>query len=176
MSIINTCVGVDPGIANTGIACIYRDVNHKYHILKSVRVRTKASEPRGARLSKINDAFVRMLEGFQVNCIAIERVYHNRNISSSLSTAAVMGVLELTAYAYGLPVFAFTPQEVKAGAGVPGAGKDMMLKMASRLFRTEKLSHHEADAAFVGLVGLQAHHREKISDGNGNLSFAKAKR
>ena len=151
-----TCIGVDPGIANTGIACVYNDGN-RYHLLESVRVRTKASASRGARLSQIQDAFAGVLTNYQVDCIAMERVYHNRNVSSSHSTAAVMGVLELTAHAHGIPVFSFTPQQVKAAAGVPGGGKETMLRMASRVFRKEELSHHEADAAFTALVGLQSH-------------------
>lgn len=163
MSIINTCVGVDPGIANCGMACVYRDMNHKYHILESVRVKTKSSDSRPARLAQIQAALVRLLELHSVNCIAIEKVYHNRNISSSISTATVIGVLEVAAHTYGHPVLNFTPQQVKTGAGVPGAGKDMMVKMASRLFRTDGLSHHEADAAFVGLVGLQAFHRKTVT-------------
>ena len=134
----------------------------RYYLLQSVRVRTKASESRGARLSQIQAAFAGMLENYQVNCIAMERVYHNRNVSSSHSTAAVMGVLEFTAHAHGIPVFDFTPQQVKAAAGVPGAGKETMLRMASRLFRKEGFSHHEADAAFTALVGLQSQHRETL--------------
>ena len=113
-------------------------------------------------LSQIQASFAGMLESYQVNCIAIERVYHNRNVSSSHSTAAVIGVLEFTAHAYGISVFDFTPQQVKAAAGIPRASKEMMLRMASRLFRKEGFSHHEADAAFTALVGLQSHHRETL--------------
>ena len=156
-----TCIGVDPGIANTGIACVSND-GSRYHLLESVRVRTKASAARGARLSQIEAAFAGVLANYQVDCVAMERVYHNRNVSSSHSTAAVMGVLEFTAYAHGIPVSIFTPQQVKAAAGVPGAGKETMLRMASRLFRKEGFSHHEADAAFTALVGLQSHHRETL--------------
>lgn len=73
-----TCIGVDPGIANTGVACVYND-GSRYHLLESVWMRTKASESGGSRLSRIEAAFAGVLTNYPVDCIAIERVSHNRN-------------------------------------------------------------------------------------------------
>ena len=76
------------------------------------------------------------------------------NVTSSLTTGAVIGILQFIAHQRGLPIHQFTPQQVKKASGLGAKiDKDTAKLVASRLFGTQIKSHHEADAALCGLCG-----------------------
>ena len=128
-------LGVDPGIANAAFAVVAH-AKQKYELRSSQLIKTPPSDGCGKRLDEIHDALCRTLDRHDVNAIAIEEVYHNRNISSSISTGKVIGLCELAAHHYDLPVIYLTPQAVKRASGLgPKADKEDMIIMASRIFK-----------------------------------------
>ena len=150
-------LGVDPGIASTGVAVVTAKSNG-YSLITAETLKTSARDATGKRLSFIHDEINDTLDAWKITSIAIERVFHNHNVTSSLTTGAVIGILQFIAHQRGLPIHQFTPQQVKAVTGLgTKVNKQQVLKIASRLFRTELKSHHEADAALCALCGcLQA--------------------
>ena len=90
--------------------------------------------------------------------VAVERVFHNKNVSSSISTGEVIGIVELAAAQNAIPVKMLTPQQVKKASGLTlkKADKTSMIRSMSRLFhvREDVLNSHTADACAAGLVGL----------------------
>ena len=153
-------LGIDPGIANTALAIVASTGSGGYSLTHQQLIKTCSAEPTGARLDEIHDALTLTLDKIDVSAIAIERVYHNKNIKSSISTGKVIGLCEFTAYHYDLPVYLLTPQQVKSASGIGSkAEKADMLNMASRIFRTPIDSHHIADAAFAALAGILKHRR-----------------
>lgn len=158
-------LGVDPGIAHTAIAVVDL-AKHKYKLRTTQLVKTSSSDETGKRLDTIHDALSRLLDRYAIDGIAVEKVFHNKNISSSISTGKVIGLCELTAYNHDLPVYLCTPQQIKACSGLgANADKATMIKVASRLFRTDAIgTHHEADACFCAVAGLlQARKLRNIS-------------
>ena len=97
----HTVLGIDPGIANTGLAVVKQN-RVGYSLITAETVKTKASEPTGARLSAIHDEINATLDAWKITGIAIERVFHNRNVSSSLTTGAVLGLVNLVAHQRGI--------------------------------------------------------------------------
>ena len=96
-----------------------------------------------------------MLHVHSPNSVAIERVFHNKNITSSLSTAAVIGVCQLVAEQAGLDTVMFTPQQVKAAVcGYGRAEKAAVKKFVSRLTGVSVKNGHAADAVAVAIAGL----------------------
>ena len=152
----NVVLGVDPGIANCGMAVVQAN-DHRYRLLETVIVSTTARIENGARLDEIYNAFCQLCDKHLLTAVAIERVYHNRNISSSIATGKVIGLLEWTAYHCELPVYLITPQAVKSSSGLSAkADKKHLVKQAGRMFGT-LLTHHESDAAFCAIAGLLKH-------------------
>ena len=91
---------------------------------------------------------------YDLTGLAVKRVYHNKNVSSSIATGKVIGLCELIAFDAGIPCELFTPQAVKCASGFGGsADKKMLLRVSSRLFGQKITSHHVADAALVVLTG-----------------------
>ena len=88
------------------------------------------------------------------NCVAIERVFHNRNVSSSLTTAQTIGIIELAAAQGSLDVLMFTPQQVKSSVcGHGGVDKAAVQKFASRLTGVSIKNAHAADSVAVAIAG-----------------------
>ena len=146
-------LGIDPGIANTGLATVKAN-GTGYSLIAAETIKTKACDDTGKRLNIIHDEINVTLDAQKVTDIAIERVFHNKNINSSLTTGAVIGLVQLIAHQRELPIYLFTPQQVKKASGLGAKiGKDTTKIIASRLFGTQIKSHHAADAALCALCG-----------------------
>lgn len=147
------CLGIDPGIAHTGLAVVERRLN--YQLLASELVKSSADIPKAERLLKISKAVDALLDTHACELVAVERCYHNKNISSSQSTGAVIGVVMLAAAQRDIPVLELTPQQVKASSGLGGrCSKPQVAKMMSRFFKQRyPLNNHVADAAAAAIAG-----------------------
>ena len=150
-------LGIDPGIAHTALA-IVKTKAVSYSLIAAETIKTRPRDETGKRLSIIHDEINAILDAWKIDAIAMERVFHNRNISSSLTTGAVIGLIHLIGHHHGLEVHEFTPQQVKKASGLGSTiNKDAVKMVASHLFGTPIKSHHEADAALCALCGcLQA--------------------
>ena len=108
-----TVLGVDPGITNASLAVVKQNrVGNS--LITAETVKTKSCHETGKRLSVIHDEINATLDAWHITGIAIERVFHNFNVTSSLTTGAVIWILQLIAHQRGLPIHQFTPQQVKA--------------------------------------------------------------
>lgn len=140
--------GVDLGIANTGLAVVRRKVSG-FELLGGELVKSDAKMLKTERLLRIHEAVCRLIDIYQCELVAIERCYHNRNVLSSQSTGAVIGVCMAAAAREGLQVLELTPQQVKASTGLSGkCDKKAVVKMMSKILG-ESLNNHVADAATI---------------------------
>ena len=147
-------LGIDPGIANAGLAVVKQN-RVGYSLITAETVKTKSCHETGKRLSVIHDEINATLDAWHITGIAIERVFHNHNVTSSLTTGAVIGILQFIAHQRGVPIHQYTPQQVKKASGLGAKiDKDTAKLVASRLFGTQIKSHHSADAALCALAGI----------------------
>ena len=147
-------LGIDPGIANTGLGVVALD-KHRYTLKKTLLVKSTPKQPESLRLLKIYEAVYEILntEASSINAVAIEKVFHGQNVSSSISTGKVIGTAIIAAAQHDIPVIELTPQQVKSASGLSTKSKkNNLIRAASGIFRTEITSHHIADAALCGLA------------------------
>lgn len=153
-----TVLGVDPGIANLGYA-IVRRTPKGFILVVSGLIKTPSKIEMGGRLKMISDQVLDQMKRHTPDLIAIERVFHNRNISSSLKTAKAIGVIELLSAELSIPAVEILPQQVKS---VLGLGRSMSKEgvqiVVSKLFNLPKLNNHVADAAACAIAGFQGSH------------------
>ena len=149
-------LGIDPGLANTGWAVVARKRSGKFVLMESGCIVTSSRDSEGARLLHLYQQVTELYHVHAPNCVAIERVFHNKNISSSLSTAAVVGVCQLAAEQMGLEIQRFTPQQVKVSAvcGPGGVEKAIVKKFVSKLTGVLVTNGHASDAAGAAIAGL----------------------
>ena len=98
-----TVLGGDPGIAHTGVAVI-KAKTVGYSLITAETLKTSAHDETRKRLSVIHDEINATLDAWNITSIAIERVFHNYNVASSLTTGAVIGILQFIAHQQGLPI------------------------------------------------------------------------
>ena len=118
-------------------------------------VTSRADEPEAQRLRKIYDAVDALLAEHTIDGAAIERVYHNKNVSSSIKTGKAIGAVLCATGQHDIPVIELTPQQVKCASGLSSkANKANLIRAARRLFGKQITTHHEADAVFCAVAGI----------------------
>jgi crossover junction endodeoxyribonuclease RuvC len=97
-------------------------------------LRTPPDAEIGLRLLAQADGVGAVIEKFQPDVVAVERVFSQHNVRTAMGTAQVAGVAILAATRAGIPVAMHTPSEVKAAVTGSGtAGKDQIGAMVTRL-------------------------------------------
>lgn len=148
------CLGIDPGLANCGWAIVQRGPA-TYKLIELGCIVTATGRTYGYRLARIADVVSSLLKEHQPDCMAIEAVYFNKNVSSNQTTAAVVGVLSVEAHRANIESLLITPQQAKAATGMGGkADKATVKKMMGKLLAHEFKNAHTADAAAIAMAGL----------------------
>ena len=160
------CLGVDPGIANTGIAIVESRPSGytlKYH----ATLRTSKKDTEANRFRSLQWQLANVIDEHNPALVAIERVFFNKNITSNQTTAGVIAIALCEAEKANLTSYLLTPQEIKMASGIGRtATKLLMAKMASRLFGVEftPRQNHAVDAAFAAVCGILKHRSGCIRD------------
>ena len=85
-------VGIDPGIAHTGIGVVAFE-KHGYTLGKTELVKSTPKHSESIRLLKIYETVYEILDTqeLQITAVAVEKVFHNKNVSSSIKTGKAIG-------------------------------------------------------------------------------------
>lgn len=149
------CLGIDPGIGNTGWAVVAKSKQGKYTLIESGVSQTSAKFSTGARLAAHEACFYGVLDKHLIDFISIEAVYFNKNITSCLKTAKVIGIAEVVADHAEIACVEVQPQLVKSAVGIPNSSnKTVMLQRVNKILNAELENHHEADATACAIAGF----------------------
>lgn len=121
-----TVLGVDPGLARTGLAVLGRR-GRSATIVWADTVFTAARTPEADRLRIIGAAVREAIATYRPGSVAVERVMFGNNKVSALSVARATGVVMLIAAEAGLTVEEYVPLEVKSAVtGLGSADKEQV--------------------------------------------------
>jgi crossover junction endodeoxyribonuclease RuvC len=121
--------GIDPGSERTGYGCVEID-GSRHRIITCGAIRTAATASFPEKLLKIHAGLASLLGECRPDCVAIENLFHANNARSALKLGHARGVAMLAAVQSGLPVFEYTPAEVKrAVVGYGRAEKHQVQQM-----------------------------------------------
>lgn len=145
--------GIDPGSTRTGYGCLDTDgTRHRLVTFGVLSMSQKAALP--ARLATIHAGLTRLIGESGADCVAVENLFHARNVRSALVLGHARGVAVLAAVEAGLPVIEYTPAEIKlAVVGYGRAEKTQMQQMVKLLLglAAAPSPHDAADALAVAL-------------------------
>jgi crossover junction endodeoxyribonuclease RuvC len=147
-------LGIDPGLASTGVGVIERR-NETWRLLAARDVRTDAGEPLPRRLQRIHDLVAACLAEFVPDAVAIESIFTAKNVRSAILMAHGRGVAVLAASSANIPVFEYTPAEIKSAiVGKGRASKSQVMHMIGVLLalRQPVANDHQADALACALA------------------------
>jgi crossover junction endodeoxyribonuclease RuvC len=153
-------LAIDPGYGRCGVAILEKQ-NGKEQLLFSDCIETSAQDPFLDRLAAVVDACARLIQKHDPHAMAMERLYFSKNHKTAMHVAEVRGALMAKAAEYNIPLFEYTPGQIKlAAAGWGGADKQHVAKMLHALLTINKAIQYddEYDAIAVGVTYL-AHAR-----------------
>ena len=146
-------LGIDPGIATIGFG-VLRTQQHENALLQYGVITTPAGIPLSNRLLQIEQDMQQLIETFQPNEMAVEELFFTKNITTGISVAHGRGVILLAAQRLGVPVFEYTPMQVKqAVAGYGKADKRQVMLMTQRLLKMKDVPRPDdaADALAIAI-------------------------
>lgn len=113
-------LGIDPGYAIVG----WGVVDYQTPLFTAVdygAVTTPAGMEFGQRLQGVYGGVSRILEIYKPDAISLEQLFYQHNQTTVIGVAEARGVVLLAAAQAGVPVFEYTPMQVKQS--VTGYGK-----------------------------------------------------
>jgi crossover junction endodeoxyribonuclease RuvC len=146
-------LGLDPGIATVGFGVISA-IRSEFNALQYGAIRTEAGLPLSERLETIYDDMDRLIDTFAPQAVAVEELFFNTNHKTGIAVAHGRGVMLLACRKRGLPVYEYTPLQVKqAVAGYGRADKRQIMEMTKRLLKLESIPRPDdaADALAIAL-------------------------
>jgi len=154
-------IGIDPGIAKLGYAFI--ETKKKGGKLKTIDygcITTSPDLSPGERLRIINNELNKLIKKYKPKVLAVENLYFFKNLKTAMPVSQAKGVVLLTAAKKRIPVYEFTPLQVKMTiTGYGKAEKKQVQEMIKVLldfkkipkFANKKLGDDAADALGIAI-------------------------
>ena len=147
-------LGIDPGIARTGwgiVKCHGTDCE----AIASGCIETTTAEKPQSRLLFLYQTLVKIEREFRPSEAAIEKIFFNTNAKTALSVGEARGVTILSLAQAEIPIFQYTPLEVKLATTSFGrADKKQVQQMVKILLNLKTVPSPDdvADALAVALT------------------------
>ena len=146
-------LGIDPGIATIGFGLVAGERGQAQMITYGA-ITTPAGVPLSRRLYQISQDMEELIGKLRPDVISIEELFFNNNITTGIAVAHGRGVILCAAEKCGVPVFEYTPSQVKqAVVGYGKAEKRQVMEMTRMLLRLKAVPRPDdaADALALAL-------------------------
>ena len=146
-------LGIDPGFATIGFGLITAD-RGQVHMVTYGAITTPAGLPLSRRLYQIGTDMEDLIGQLKPDVISIEELFFNTNITTGIAVAHGRGVILYAAEKCGIPLYEYTPSQVKlAVTGYGKAEKRQVMDMTKRLLKLKSVPRPDdaADALALAL-------------------------
>jgi crossover junction endodeoxyribonuclease RuvC len=149
-----TILGIDPGFARVGWA-ILTVQSSKFKVQGCGCIETSKHTPSQERLVDVYKQVCSLIKKYKPDSLAIEELFFTTNAKTAFKVGEARGVIILAAALQKIPIFSYTPLQVKIA--VTGYGKadkiqvGRMVKAILKLTEMPKLDD-TVDAIAVGLT------------------------
>ena len=156
-------LGIDPGYAIVG----YGVLNYAQSRFKAIEygaITTEAGTKFSNRITKIYDGIEYLINKHKPDALAIEKLYFNTNTTTAIDVAQARGVILLAAAKRSVPVYEYTPLQVKQSVvGYGRAQKAQVQQMVTSFLNLKKVPKPDdvADALAVAICHAHANKLEK---------------
>lgn len=157
-------LGIDPGTLNCGYGIVEEEDSSLFYVTSGgIKSSSKISLPN--RLKKIYEGIEEVIEKHKPDGMAIESLFFAKNVRAALKLGEAKGVAILAAVKRGIPVFEYSPLEIKkAVVGHGTAEKRQVQNMVKVLLRLKSIPHPPdlADALALAICHIHAHRMKEI--------------
>ena len=150
-------IGIDPGIERIGLGVV-ESSNGKMKLLNHELIKTPASLTTPQRLAMLYEKLMQFLKENKADNAAVEELFFARNTTTAITVAQARGVILLALQNMGLPIFEYTPLQVKqAVVGYGRAEKKQVQFMVKNILGLNAIPKPDdaADALAVALTHMQ---------------------
>lgn len=153
-------LGIDPGYAILGYGVIESD-GRRLRVIDYGVVETRSSEKFPHRLSRLYDGTRALLENYRPDCAVFEELFFARNVTTAIQVGAGRGVAMLAAEQSGIPLYEYTPMQIKlAVTGNGHADKTQMQQMVRLLLGLNAIPKPDDAADALGAAICHANTSE----------------
>ena len=150
-------IGIDPGTATTGYGVIEKHGDRVKYIACGV-ISTPSTDEAHVRLKTIYDQFNALLDQYQPDTVATERLFFTNNVTTGIPVGRALGVILLAIAQRGLPWTEYTPTQVKSAVvGVGRAEKKQVQFMVTRLLNLAEVPKPDDAADALAVAICHAH-------------------
>lgn len=162
-------LGIDPGIATVGFGVV-DSYKGKLSYVSCGIISTPAKTSLSSRLDLIYNDLNQLFDTFKPDVICIEELFFNTNITTGIAVAHGRGVILLAAHKAGIPIFEYTPLQVKqAVVGYGRADKRQVIDMVRRILTMKNPPKPDDAADAVALAICHARSSTSLLSQNGGF-------
>ncbi len=162
-----TVLGIDPGTERMGYGVLSYVIgkrtnpNALFDCLEYGIFRTLKTEMPGERLAAIEKNLNKIIANYKPEAIGIERLFFTKNQKTVMAVSEARGVVLLSAAKHNIPVFEFTPPQMKlAITGYGKAEKKQVQRMIKEILALKEIPKPDDAADALGMAiacGLSVH-------------------
>lgn len=160
-------LGIDPGIAIVGYGVVYYD-GHNFKPIEYGAITTPAGNKLTDRLRDIYESVGVLIEKHKPDAFSIEELFFNTNVTTAIHVAHGRGVCLLAASILNVPIFEYTPLQVKqAVCGYGRADKAQVQRMVKSMLNLNAVPKPDdvADALAIAMChGYSAKYQSLIKE------------
>ncbi len=150
-------LGVDPGTAIMGYGLIAVEGN-RFSTLGYACLYTKAGVPLALRLRELYRNLQSVIEEYRPDHMVVEELFFNKNTTTALAVGQARGIALLAGAEAGIPVFEYTPLQVKqAVVGYGRADKNQVQQMVKTILGLAQIPKPDDAADALALAICHAH-------------------
>jgi len=157
-----TILGIDPGYAIVGAGAVDYNAN-QFKLLEARAITTEPGTPFDQRLWEIHAGVAGFIAAHRPAAMAIEKLFFNTNTTTAIDVAQARGVILLAAAQAGVPVFEYTPLQVKQSVvGYGRAEKRQVQDMVKLLLRLNACPKPDDVADALAIAICHAHSNNSL--------------
>lgn len=150
-------IGIDPGYAIVGYGIIDYQ-NTRFSVVDYGAILTEAGTPFNVRLEQIYDDAYNLMQKYRPEALAIEKLFYNNNAKTVIDVSQARGALVLAAQKCKVPIFEYTPLQVKQSVvGYGRAEKKQVQEMTRIILNLEKVPKPDDTADALAMAICHAH-------------------
>lgn len=162
-------LGIDPGVATIGFGVVDSNKSRQ-NLVKCGVITTPAHTSLSSRLEQIFRDMADLLDLFKPDAVSIEELFFNTNITTGISVAHARGVILLACRLANVPIFEYTPLQVKQSVvGYGRAEKKQVMEMVKRLCSLPAPPKPDDAADAVALALCHARSATSLLNQGGNV-------
>jgi len=147
-------LGIDPGIGICGFGLIEAASRAGAKALDYGAVTTEVDAPIPARLLELYNSLVQVFDETKPDMVAVEKLFFAKNITTGIVVAEARGIVLLVAEQRNLPVYEYTPNQIKMSLTGYGAANKTQIEEMVRVHLGLDVKPKPDDAADALAVAI----------------------